>query len=285
MTRPGLVAANNLSDIVNNEKAWDSLGSNIEYPASPGDFEYESTIYLRQVENADGQELEPSVKIAVNNFIASCKNDGTWNAIKASCILAGARTLNGALVPLVGTPPTNFNFTPGDYNRKTGLAGGGTKSLSSNRNNNADPQANKHVSVYVSDACTVSSGFPRYIGLYRSVFPFDGTQILRNSASSATFGSVDSDDVSRNGQLGFHGVSRASASTFVYRSQGGETIANIPQQSVVAGVHPVFAGRGSSLEAYTNARLAFYSIGESLNLSRLDARVTGLINDLAAAIP
>jgi hypothetical protein len=33
------------------------------------------------------------------------------------------------------------------------------------------------------------------------------------------------------------------------------------------------------------ARLAFYSIGESLNLALLDARVTDLINAFGAAIP
>jgi hypothetical protein len=67
-------------------------------------------------------------------FVNGCKADGIWNAIKASCILAGARTLNGALVPLVGTAPTNFNFVDWCYNRKTGLVGdGSTKYLDSNR--------------------------------------------------------------------------------------------------------------------------------------------------------
>jgi hypothetical protein len=33
------------------------------------------------------------------------------------------------------------------------------------------------------------------------------------------------------------------------------------------------------------ARLAFYSIGESLDLAKLDARVTDLINAFGAAIP
>jgi hypothetical protein len=32
MTLPGLVAANNLSDVVDREKVWDNLGLNIEYP-------------------------------------------------------------------------------------------------------------------------------------------------------------------------------------------------------------------------------------------------------------
>jgi hypothetical protein len=36
---------------------------------------------------------------------------------------------------------------------------------------------------------------------------------------------------------------------------------------------------------YTDARLAFYSIGEALDLALLDARVTDLINAFAAAIP
>jgi hypothetical protein len=39
------------------------------------------------------------------------------------------------------------------------------------------------------------------------------------------------------------------------------------------------------LSLYTNSRLAFYSIGESLELALLDARVTDLINAFAAAIP
>jgi hypothetical protein len=42
---------------------------------------------------------------------------------------------------------------------------------------------------------------------------------------------------------------------------------------------------GGTNNNYSNARLAFYSIGEALNLALLDARVTDLINAFAAAIP
>jgi hypothetical protein len=112
--------------------------------------------YITAVEAADGQSLESSVKIALNSFVKGCKSDGIWGAIKASCIMAGARTLSGALVPLKGASPTNFNFVSGDYNRKTGLKGNGiTKYLDSNRNNNADPQNSRHVSIYAS---TISTG-------------------------------------------------------------------------------------------------------------------------------
>jgi len=59
----------------------------------------DATAYLAAVQAADGQLLEPAVRIAINNFVVGCKADGIWTAIKASCILAGARTLAGALVP------------------------------------------------------------------------------------------------------------------------------------------------------------------------------------------
>jgi hypothetical protein len=103
-------------------------------------FDTDAQAYITAVETADGAALEEGVKTAINNFVVDCKADGIWSAIKASCILAGARTLNGALVPLAGTAPTNFNFVSGDYNRKTGLVGDGiSKYLNSNRANNADP--------------------------------------------------------------------------------------------------------------------------------------------------
>ena len=106
--------------------------------------------YIQRVEGASGdnQALEPATRQAINNFVIGCKQDGIWNAIKASCILSGARTLAGALVPLVGTAPANNGFIGigTDYVRKTGLVGdGSTKYLDSNRNNNADPQNSKHL--------------------------------------------------------------------------------------------------------------------------------------------
>jgi hypothetical protein len=47
----------------------------------------------------------------------------------------------------------------------------------------------------------------------------------------------------------------------------------------------LYARNASPPTNYSNARIAFYSIGESLNLTQLDARVTTLINAFAAAIP
>ncbi|MCP4832791.1 MAG: hypothetical protein GY886_11325, partial [Gammaproteobacteria bacterium] len=68
-------------------------------------FDSDASTYIDAVEATDGQALETGVRVAINDFVLGCKQDGIWNAIKASCILAGARTLDGALVPLTGTAP------------------------------------------------------------------------------------------------------------------------------------------------------------------------------------
>jgi hypothetical protein len=65
-------------------------------------FDPDAAAYLRAVEAADGQALETPVKRAVDDFFKGCKADGTFGALKAACLLCGARTLAGALVPLVG---------------------------------------------------------------------------------------------------------------------------------------------------------------------------------------
>lgn len=126
-------------------------------------FDPDAQTYIDAVEAADTEPLEAEVRRAIVRFVKGCKHDGIWDAIKASCILAGARTLTSALVPLVGTAPTNFNFVSGDYNRKTGLKGNGSnKYLNSNRANNADPQNNNHLSIYKTD--TISSTNSYFIG-------------------------------------------------------------------------------------------------------------------------
>jgi hypothetical protein len=238
----------------------------------------DAAVYVAAVEAADGQSLETATKVAIHSFVKGCKADGVWPAIKASCILAGARTLTGALLPLVGTAPTNNNFVSGDYNRKTGLVGNGSdKSLNSNRNNNADPQNSKHVSVYVSQlgtAALLGSGAGggngvvqlREAGLqYRS----------RNNESATEF-------IGATPALGLFGTSRSLSSSYVARNAITTTVNNA---SVSPNNENIVIFNISGLTLFTNARLAFYSIGESLDLALLDARVTDLINAFAAAIP
>ena len=236
--------------------------------------------YIQAVEAADTAALEPATRQAINNFVIGCKQDGIWSAIKASCILAGARTLSGALVPLAGTAPTNNNFVSGDYNRKTGLVGdASTKYLNSNRNNNADPQNSKHLATYVSTAAT-STQFGGNIGFFGGGTSYIGrngsvAQLFCNTNTGTSFGSSTG--------TGFQGISRSSGSEYLYRLPGGQ-IGSIINASLTPGSGniEVFSA-GSAL--FANPRLAFYSIGESLDLALLDARVTALITAFGVAIP
>jgi hypothetical protein len=246
-------------------------------PGWNGLTEPEAVSYVAAVEAADGQPLEFATAKAINDFVRGCKNDGIWSAIKASCILAGARTLNGALVPLVGTAPTNFNFVSADYNRKTGLVGNGsTKYLNSNRNNNADPQDSFHLSVFASTALIDGS---RYMGSGSSA----GSSTMGIAVANLGFRSRNSAnfDTGKPMANGFIGVSRTTGTNVNSRISGATASHSQTSNSPANETIEVFRG----VIAPTASRFAFYSIGESLNLALLDTRVTNLITAFGAAIP
>ena len=253
-------------------------------------YDPEAYAYIRAVENADGQFLENNVRQAIDNFVLGCKADGIWSAIKASCILAGARTLSGALVPLVGTAPTNPSnvFVQADYNRKTGLVGNGTtKYLDSGRLSSSDPQDNVHLSTYVTTAASAGNTF--YMGSASTTE--GGSELILGQTTTPVFRvrcrNGTPFDVTVTGALeGFFGASRLSSANFTVRAGSSNATATSVSQSLTTGLPLYIYGRylNGALAAPVNARLAFYSIGESLNLALLDARVTDLINAFAAAI-
>ena len=231
--------------------------------------------YIINVEEQDGQSLESGVRTAISDFVVGCKTDGIWYAIKASCILAGARTLDGALVPLVGGAPTNNNFVSGDYDRETGLVGdGSTKYLGSSRNNTEDPQDNTHHAVYASIVDSGSTG--RYIeaGGFRYIESRSGELTTRvNDTTSAV--------TSSSNNAGFIGVSRSSLASYILRASGSDSTKVVTSNQYPTNEVTVF-GSGSNK---SSSRIAFYSIGESLDLASLDTRVSNLITAIGAAIP
>jgi hypothetical protein len=253
----------------------------------------DAAAYITAVEAADtaaGQSggLETATKVAIHSFVKGCKNDGIWPAIKASCILAGARTLTGALVPLVGAAPTKFGSDAGwSYNRKLGLEGNGTTNyLASGRLNNADPQNNAHRSIYISEAITAPSSQQSYFGSDGT--GGSGSLISRNAGNlvaKVNDAPTVSTTVSAQGDtLGLKGVSRSASASYSIRSGGITTTSSNASGTPTASQIAIFARDTTGAQLH-DARLTFYSIGESLNLALLDARVTDLINAFAAAIP
>jgi len=231
--------------------------------------------YIAAVENADAQPLEFAVGKAINDFVVGCKADGIWNAIKASCILAGARTLSGALVPLVGAAPTNNNFVSGDYNRKTGL-NSSTGFLNSNRASTDDPLNNIHAAIYMPNKAPTNVSFKPFTQTTGTtsteilVYNPDSLYVYCRNGSDTLTGSYSS-------RLNFLGVSRNSASNFNHRTAGSTIQVNLASSGTGSGNFRLATG--------STGRLAFYSIGTFLDLALLDTRVTALINAFGAAIP
>jgi hypothetical protein len=250
-------------------------------------FDADAAAYLRAVEAADGQALETPVKRAVDDFFKGCKADGTFSAIKASCILCGARTLAGALVPLAGDAPTNYNFVDADYNRETGLVGNGsTKSLSTNINAINLPTLS--LAVQLSTSASAQGAYIGTINIIANV----SSQCVSLGAQHMTFtrGFNSNADPNRidgaaSSVTGLVGAS-LSGVTQTHRSGGINIVESVAVQS---DPNTMFGVLGRQTEAntfgfYSDARLAFYSIGEALDLALLDTRVTALVTAIGAAI-
>jgi hypothetical protein len=257
-------------------------------------FDPDAQTYINAVEFADAQSLEQGVKLAINDFVIGCKSDGIWDAIKASCILSGARTLSGALVPLKGVAPTNVNFVSGDYNRKTGLEGGTSvnistaKYLNSNRANSADPQNDNHYAGYVTESPTslvntiISSAdtFGNTAGTNLIQY-FQSENRVSSRNKSATFASVTGIGSQITSIIG---TARQNSNNYICRVNNNNTTINIASDGNGTAIFTnnlIFIrryGTSTTFDHPFRGRIAFYSIGNFLDLAVLDARVTTLIN-------
>jgi len=244
--------------------------------------------YVNEVELLDGEPLEFAVGKAINDFVVGCKLDGIWPAIKASCILAGARTLAGALVPLVGAAPTKFGTEGGwTYNRKTGLQGNGTNNyLNSNRASNADGLNTHHTAVRLTNSLANNQGLSGTVGAgagYSGIGRFSLTYFWSRSNNNALGAAVGTNASGHSG-AGLYGFSRASSADISYKA-GTVAVTTTALASISANSGNTLFFNSGNNDNYTTSQIAFYSIGEALDLAKLDTRVTALITAIGAAIP
>ena len=249
-------------------------------------YDPDALVYLTAVEAADGQSLENSVKIAINTFVVGCKTDGNWSALTHACIMAGARTLSGALVPLTGLASTNNNFVSGDYNRKTGLIGdASTKSLTTQYTNTTIPVDNVHISSYITQAPSIGATNRMFIGTSTGTGGRLWSQSQITSAyniknRSTTGGGISI--INEGITLGFKGHSRNSSTNTIIRSSQTNTTDVTASVSATALLIGVFAGSGST--NYGDQRMSFYSLGTAVDLALLDTRITTLMNTFNAIL-
>lgn len=233
-----------------------------------GGFDADAAAYFAAIASA-GSSISAANKTAVNDFVVGCKADGIWTAIKACCLLAGPDDLTGALVPLVGTAPTNFNFVSGDYSRTTGLQGdGSTKYLGANRNNATDPQNSYHVAIWASAVGTTGYGAgagttqanAMNLGVASAVYRCRGVSTAYQPGSATGAGMV--------------GMARASSANYTTRRNGTDVVTTDASASPLSNETRIFSRGAAGATAFSDARISFYSIGEALDLSLLDTRLT-----------
>ena len=265
---------------------------------TPGfNYDTNASTYIDAVEVADGQALETATRYAINDFVIGCKNDGIWNAIKASCILSGARTLAGALIPLVGTAPTNFNFVSGDYNRKTGLVGNGTnKYLNSNLFVNA-LSATDHA-LFAYGAITGNTGDKILMGYYDGVNPASLLDLVEwaNYVSGRAFRSANF----TGGQFPVSTLTTSATCIIGSRTSStdatlfvdGVSTTNNTSASLTLNAAPLYVfalNVSNTASGFTPSRIQVYGIFSpgltSTQAAALRANTTALINAFAAAIP
>lgn len=250
-------------------------------PRATSAYDADAQVYFNAVAIADGQQLEPAVKKAISDFVKGCKADGIWSAIKASCILMGARTLSGALTPLVGAAPTNENFVAGDYSRKTGLKGNATnKRLNTNRLNSADPQNSKSFGVLVTEARTSGQVF---MGATAATV---GTSHIVDSGGLLFF-RVNSSTASATNQAstqtGLHAAVRSSSSALSYVI--GASSGTASDTSATPTSDNFFVFDRATTQSPVDIRASFYWIGEFITLSTIQSRISSLVTAIGAAIP
>lgn len=235
----------------------------------------EAINYIKAVELADGQQLEFGVKEAICNFVKSCQDDGIWDAIKASCILAGARTLEGALVPLVGVAPTPHNLTSSNYNRKTGIFHSRDRTIETNVKGNDQILNNAHRSVYITSSPV--SNFNKFFMidsvLTQSRFHLvqrqsDTGQRVQSEIFLAGFAQVQTPAL--------FGASRGSSSQYQRILNGiVNNVSQVSSSALAPDTIRTFYGENDF-----EARISFYSIGKAIDLAKLDNRITTLMNTL-----
>ena len=219
---------------------------------------------------------------AIDAFIKGCKADGNWDQIKACCIMAAWDGLNGALVPIKGPAPTNFNFVSADYSRTLGFQGNGTtKTLNSNYTYSAEQINNHHAYFYASDG-RVDAGTGAFAAMGDASTSTDSVQV--NSFGSGLLARsmiADGSTTALTADPMGLGISRSAPTNYNVVANGVVTNQIIASEGRRGNPMFVFSRDDAS---HYDRKGSFYSIGEALDLAALDARVTNLMTAIEEAL-
>jgi hypothetical protein len=246
-------------------------------------FDADAVLFIRRMMASDQKQLEPAVMTALNDFIIGLKSDGLWEDILTGCLMVGARTLRGALTDIKGVVPLyGENFVDADYNRITGLMGdGSTKSVVTTIQHTTLARDDHHLSVWATEVDTTNSG--RW--LLGGTLAVNQTFLSRNSNSDTlrTRSATSSDGSLTGGYVpGFMGLSRNNADD--YQIVGGGLSTTITNATTGQNNYTFRALSTGAASNYSASRLAWYSLGSSLSLTDLDARLSTVLSAIETAL-
>lgn len=250
---------------------------------------------INKVETADNQIPELTLQSAINNFVVGAKSAGIWTTLNSGVwrLLAGPRTLAGALVLGNGPNPINNGFVSGDYTRATGLtANGSTQYLELSYTPLLN---NETLALYVVQPPSfdqAGGGIGNYDGTGGSLIFLDNKNPnLKTDLYSQT---NEYDDGSFTGTdpvaptPGFYGLTRTDSSGFRRITRGGTT--EITQNYASVGLSPrdlYFLAREDGTGTPINFLAGEYSFlfaGEGLaagGLLELRNLVTAYMSDIS----
>ena len=280
-------------------------------------FDADAESYINRVIAADvaagnSNGLELVVKTAINTFILGLKEDLIWDKILSSCIMAGARTINGAVVSLKNNiNPTNVGLSI--YSRKFGIKGptsaqqpgGVAPTIYLNTNiktegsyiiggvtNNAGgmPQNDIHISAYTDGGAVggVANGY--IIGATSSINNSD-VALRPHAGTNSVFRVHNNQGTIDNGTTnisvaGFAGANRDANGAIAYWTTANATplfsapIVTASTAPTVGKEIYVFNRNDATSVAYTNNYAKFYSIGKAIDMTKLNNRLNTFFNTL-----
>jgi hypothetical protein len=253
--------------------------------------------YLAAVEAADGQALETPVRVAIDTFIKGLKaTPGLFDAIKASCILCGARTITGALVPLAGAAPTaQGGWASGDYSRTDGMTGD-ANALYLDTNFPGNSLASDSVFAFVNGSGfqTDDSGFKCPIGVLAEGGPA-GLFDIAEYNSGGRFGRVGSLSLAAGSASGILSdcsiaVSATSNTSLSLYQNGIELDSNSGARLPIFSSDNLYVFTRNQLggiNGTTDATINIYIIGDGLpsgSVSALHTAVDNLITAIGEAL-
>jgi len=242
-------------------------------------FSAEALNYFSRLDTAGDTDYTP-YKQPLANYIDGlvALGGGYWDNMESAASFVGVGIL-GIKVPLKDGMPdlTVNNFVDADLDQLTGLKGdGSTKYLGTNVNATTLDLDDSSISVRIT-ADRDTGATAGYIGSVISNFG-----IINNTTGfrSRHFGSTLSTNGSSTSSDTLIGISRDNSADYDWRDGGTGGTNAVASISKVSGNIEVFSSGGGSFP--TDARIATYHVGASLDLAVLEGLQDTLIAEIAA---